>query len=211
LSQALESHLAKYRKLVPAIALLTHVIDEGRGSVGVVALNKAIGWARYLESHARRIYGMLASGELSTVYQLGDALVGGVFEDGFTARDVYRTHRSGLSDPKAVAAGLQRLIDLGWLREKHKHTGGRPRVVYEINPDVERFRRETTARSDRSSRAGGGSLLIASPAPAEKVSMVPEPCSPPKTSPTQKPSGTQGTFWDVEAPPQSRDDELGFG
>lgn len=52
---AMESHLAKYRSLIPSIALLTHLADGGQGPVDVEPLQKAIGWGRYLETHARRM------------------------------------------------------------------------------------------------------------------------------------------------------------
>jgi putative DNA primase/helicase len=43
LDPALESHLAKYRKLIPVMALLIHLIDVGHGPVGIAALKKAWG------------------------------------------------------------------------------------------------------------------------------------------------------------------------
>ena len=53
---ALESVLAKHRSLIPSIALLIHLADGGRGPVPLAALDKAVGWGRYLFGHARRIY-----------------------------------------------------------------------------------------------------------------------------------------------------------
>ena len=53
----LDGHRSKYAKLVPSIALICHLAEGNRGAVGVEALNRAIRWAVYLESHARRIYG----------------------------------------------------------------------------------------------------------------------------------------------------------
>src|SRR5215467_10270694 len=57
LSPALEGHLAKYRKLVPALALIDHLAEGGNGGVGKEALLRALAMAEYLETHARRIYG----------------------------------------------------------------------------------------------------------------------------------------------------------
>ena len=62
-----ESHLAKYRKLVPALALLFHladVLDRPAGSTGSAevsrpSVEKAIQWSELLEGHARRVYGSL--------------------------------------------------------------------------------------------------------------------------------------------------------
>ena len=48
----IESHLAKYRKLVPGLALITHLVDGGRGEVSKTAIEKALKWVAYLETHA---------------------------------------------------------------------------------------------------------------------------------------------------------------
>ena len=55
MSPALEGHVAKYRKLVPALALINHLADSGDGLVGIEALLKALAFSRYLENHARRV------------------------------------------------------------------------------------------------------------------------------------------------------------
>jgi putative DNA primase/helicase len=65
LSPSLEGHLAKYRKLVPALALITHFADSRDGPVTQTSLLKALAFAEYLESHAHRIYGSSYEGELA--------------------------------------------------------------------------------------------------------------------------------------------------
>lgn len=62
-NDAITSHLAKYPKLVPALALLFHICDvftgkAARGAVDLRSLQRALIWADYLESHARRIYSL---------------------------------------------------------------------------------------------------------------------------------------------------------
>ena len=52
----LEAHLAKFRSLIPSLALLIHLVDEDKGPVGGEALSRACDWGDYLESHARRVY-----------------------------------------------------------------------------------------------------------------------------------------------------------
>ena len=51
MSPALEGHVAKYRKLVPVLALINHLADFGDGLVGIEALLRHR-FSRYLESHA---------------------------------------------------------------------------------------------------------------------------------------------------------------
>ena len=65
LSPALEGHLAKYRKLVPALALINHIADAGQGDVGEFSLLRALAFSKYLESHARRVYGASNTVELN--------------------------------------------------------------------------------------------------------------------------------------------------
>jgi len=63
---ALESHLAKYRKLVPALALVFHLADGHRGPVGFASTLRALHWSAYLETHARRCDGVAQDGEADT-------------------------------------------------------------------------------------------------------------------------------------------------
>ena len=55
-------HLAKYRSLMPSLALIFHLIDTADGKPGKnVRLDHVLNafcWCDYLEKHARRIYGM---------------------------------------------------------------------------------------------------------------------------------------------------------
>src|SRR5262245_47578838 len=69
LDPMMESHLAKYRKLVPALALICHLVDSEKVTedgtvrdlvvepVSAGAMVRAEKWAAYLETHAARVYG----------------------------------------------------------------------------------------------------------------------------------------------------------
>ena len=63
LPPALEAVLAKHRSLIPSLALLIHLADGGSGPVPLSALDKAVGWGRYLFAHAQRIYGSIGADE----------------------------------------------------------------------------------------------------------------------------------------------------
>jgi len=54
--EAFVSHLSKYRKLIPSLALINHLCEQGYGAVDKKSLLRAIAYAEYLESHARRVY-----------------------------------------------------------------------------------------------------------------------------------------------------------
>jgi putative DNA primase/helicase len=134
---ALESHLAKYRKLVPALALINHLADSGTGDITRQPMLRALGLAAYLESHAIRVYGAGNEAEIAAAKAILKHIRGGDLKDGFSARDVYRGGWSNLTDRDDVQAGLYLLRDLDWIVEakaRPNDQGGRPTVRYNINP-----------------------------------------------------------------------------
>lgn len=133
---AIESHLAKYRSLVPSVALLVHLADGDGGPVPLSALRKAIAWAVYLESHARRVYGAAIDPAASGAKALAKRIKDGQVKDGFALRDIYRRHWSGLSNRETVEPAVYLLADLGWLKECEEQTEGRTRTFFRINPAV---------------------------------------------------------------------------
>lgn len=134
LSPALESHLAKYRKLVPALALLNHLADGGTGPVVEAATLRALALSEYLEAHARRAYAAGSEAETRTATAILARIRKGDLMDGFTLRDAMRAHWANLTDRDQVKSGLDLLCDLDWLAAKTEQTGGRPRTSYSINP-----------------------------------------------------------------------------
>jgi putative DNA primase/helicase len=137
---AVESHLAKYRKLVPALALLTHLADQSGGAVGEMALLKALSWAEYLESHARRAYASVTQAEAEGARALLKRIRKGEVPDPFVGRDVYLKHWACLSKPAEVHEAVRLLADLDYLRIEEQPTGGRPKAAIWINPKVKAVR-----------------------------------------------------------------------
>lgn len=134
---AVEAHLAKYRKLTPALALLGHLADcPSGGAVTLPALLRACAWADYLESHARRVYGAQALGEIEAARELLRRLRRGDLPAAFGLRDVYRPCWR-LLDRDGAAAAVQVLVDHDWLRaERDADTGGRPSLRYVAHPQA---------------------------------------------------------------------------
>ncbi|MDA8190920.1 MAG: YfjI family protein [Gammaproteobacteria bacterium] len=131
---ALESHLAKYRKLVPALALICHLADGGTGPVAEMPTLKALAWAQYLEGHAIRCYGSATHPELAAAKAILSRIKrGDLPRDGFGSRDVWRPGWSGL-DRERAAAGLAYCVDMDWLAETQRPTEGRAATVYTLNP-----------------------------------------------------------------------------
>jgi hypothetical protein len=137
LSAAMEGHLAKYKKLVPALALINHITDGGDGPVSDQALSKAIAFAHYLESHARRVYGAHNTIEVSAAKAILAHIRNGDIKAPFTARDIHQHDWSRLTDRAHVQLGLDLLVELGYLAAASSDAGergGRSTVSYEVNP-----------------------------------------------------------------------------
>jgi hypothetical protein len=131
---ALESHLSKYRKLVPAVALTTHLADMGVGPISGTAMQQACALAAYSETHARRAYSAGYEAGRSAAKAILAHIRKGNLRDGFTARDIQRHDWSNLTARDQIQAGLDLLVDVDWLAEIHIKTNGRPKVAYSINP-----------------------------------------------------------------------------
>jgi Protein of unknown function (DUF3987) len=137
LHPALESHLAKYRKLVPATALTCHLADRNTGPVGVASIERAIAWACYLETHARRAYGSVTAADGDTARLILAKIQSGHLSGEFSAREVWRPGWSRLTDRVAVQAGLDMLEEYDWLLARRIETGGRPTTVYWVPNGVQ--------------------------------------------------------------------------
>ena len=133
---AIESHLTKYRSLIPSIALVSHLVDHGVGPVTLEALDRAIKWGEYLESHSRRIYAQGIEPALPAARALAEKILEGKIETGFVVRDVYRPRWSRLSGKPEAIAAVECLAEFDWLRPEQVLTGGAPKTIYHINPAV---------------------------------------------------------------------------
>ncbi|MFA5905803.1 MAG: DUF3987 domain-containing protein, partial [Desulfobacula sp.] len=130
LHPALESHFAKYRKLIPALALIIHLADGGTGPVTEKATLQALAWGDYLETHARRAYGAVSQPEVATAKAIIAKIKKGDLPASFTSNNVTRPGWAKLSDREQVADALRLLVDYGWLWEERTVTGGRPSIIY---------------------------------------------------------------------------------
>jgi hypothetical protein len=133
---ALEAHLAKYRSLVPSLALLRHLADHPEGGpVGEDACLAACAWAEYLEGHARRLYAPATAGETHAAKELLRHLIRGDLSGPFTVREVTRKGWRGLDRTGALGA-MERLAEHGYLAVETRMTGGRPSQLCHINPGI---------------------------------------------------------------------------
>jgi putative DNA primase/helicase len=149
LHSSLESHFAKYRSLMPSLALLFSLADGNMESVGLEHCKQAESWCEYLMGHAKRVY----ASKMDPAYSAALALKGklergqiGGDTGKFTVREVYRNEWRGLTRPEQVRAALRVLEDYSWVRpddtdnEFAEEIGikvrGRHTETYILNPKV---------------------------------------------------------------------------
>ena len=137
-------HMSKYDKLFPALALIFHLVDCAdtgqRGFVSAGAAQRAADFCKYLESHARRVYGLLMDDGLRSALALADKVRSGSLADGFTVAEVRRNQWRYLTTKEAVLAAVEWLEDENWVRSMEiggaGPRGGRATRRYLINPKV---------------------------------------------------------------------------
>jgi putative DNA primase/helicase len=134
LGSALESHLAKYRTLVPSLALISHLADGRSGPITDWGVLRAVAFADYLQTHARRAYAAGGQVQLAAAKAILRRIRKSDIPMPFTARDIHRHSWSGLTDVEQVQLGLDLLAELNWLLCEKVPTGGRPRLLYRLNP-----------------------------------------------------------------------------
>ena len=142
----LQEHFGKYRSLMPSLALQFHVLNlvgtpgMPPGQVSKECAEQAAAWCEYLESHARRIYGLVTNVTAQAAMQLSKKLTKGELPDPLTVRDVYRKEWSLLGTEQDARNACEELVSLGWLREQvtPPAQGQKRKVEYFLNPKVRR-------------------------------------------------------------------------
>jgi hypothetical protein len=145
LHPAMIAHLSKYRKLIPAVALVCAMCDEpdGKNLVAEEHLLRALKWCKYLRTHANRLYAAAVlpetAGAESLLRKIIDSKLGSddPLLTSFTARQVAAKGWTGLGTVELVRNAADLLADYGWLRRGTVYAGnggGRPSERYLINP-----------------------------------------------------------------------------
>jgi putative DNA primase/helicase len=126
LHPAMVSHLAKYRKLIPALALVFATIDTPDSGCVIHEreLARALEWGDYLRTHAERLYSAAvrpdthAAKQLLSKIKAGNLKVGGAFPQSFTPREVVQKSWAGLDSTEAAYKAADLLADYGWLEKE---------------------------------------------------------------------------------------------
>ncbi|MBC5798476.1 MAG: DUF3987 domain-containing protein [Candidatus Eremiobacteraeota bacterium] len=137
---AFESHIAKYRSLMPSLALLYHLVDVAIGAttdarVSLRAAALAADWCGFLEQHAAKLYGH----EVPPVGRgLAAKIERGAVRDKMALREIGRKGWSRLTTSEDVREAIAELEPYGWARIETRPTtkdGGRPSEVIRLHPD----------------------------------------------------------------------------
>jgi hypothetical protein len=136
LSPSEHSHFAKYRSLVPGLALLFHLLNGHQDLVRKDNLQTALQFARYLKSHAKRTYGSVNGLDSAPAKALARKLLEGKLVDDFTQRSVLHKGWAGLSNKDAVLLAVNALVEHNWLTEHLSENSGRKTTIYKINPRI---------------------------------------------------------------------------
>jgi putative DNA primase/helicase len=141
LSPAMESHLAKSRSLLPKLALIFHLAesDPSDEEITVLEAERAAAFCTYLEAHARRVYGSVASLPQRLAASLGQKLRSGQLGERFSLRDIYLHGWGELDTAERARTAVAVLVDAGWIRRGsvgNSPAGGRPTEEYLVNPAV---------------------------------------------------------------------------
>jgi putative DNA primase/helicase len=139
LSPAMQGHLGKYRSLMPSLALLLSIFDNGLIPVELEYVQQAADWCEYLQAHANRVYGSVKNRKETAAKEFARHLQDGWkrTEGAFTLRDVYRNQWAGLSTKEEAATALQVLEDANWIKHvRVESPTGRPKQLYTINPKL---------------------------------------------------------------------------
>ena len=127
--------LGKHTTLLAKIALLIHLMtDSHLSSISISALDKATLWLEYLQSHAKRIYGLVED-STAGAYVLLSKLA--ILPNPFTMSDFKTKGWSKLTSSEQRALALSALVDNGYLfSEKVQEGKGRPVVKYYKHPSL---------------------------------------------------------------------------
>jgi putative DNA primase/helicase len=123
----IESHLAKYRSLMPKLALIFHLVNvadgQAPGAITADAARMAAAWCDLLEAHARRVYSLAFDAPIDSALALADKIKEGELRslkswDGnrFKAADLVRKGWASLSTTEEVLRAISILEDRHWLQ-----------------------------------------------------------------------------------------------
>lgn len=136
--ESFQGHLSKYRKALPALALICELAaNPNAAAVSLQAWNKALAWGDYLESHLRKIYAPSIRTDITAAEKILERL--DELGSEFTTRELYKKDWAGLTELDTVRAALDLLARHGWIAAiDEAPRPGRPSEQWQVNPQAGR-------------------------------------------------------------------------
>jgi putative DNA primase/helicase len=152
-----ESHLSKYRSLMPALALIFHAIalvsvqkdcplaahnesnpELQKHRVNAAEARLAACWCDLLEAHALKIYASAVDVKAIAVKILIEKIEQGNIRDNISVRDLYRHGWAYLNTRESAIEALSVLEEHNWVRISpiSPSPAGRPSEIIRLHPDL---------------------------------------------------------------------------
>lgn len=134
----LAAHFGKYRGTLAKLALLIALADNPLAtSISLNSYRQAESLLQFYSQHARRIYNVVARYDLASAYELLDRIKKSQLHDGFNPReDIHRREWPKLRSSGEIEAALELLEKHGYVKLFEEQTGGRPKRIVRIHPEL---------------------------------------------------------------------------
>jgi len=134
----LAAHFGKYRGTLAKLALLIALADNPLAtSISLNSYRQAESLLQFYSQHARRIYNVVARYDLASAYELLDRIKKSQLHDGFNSRDdIQRREWPKLRSSGEIEAALELLAKHGYVKLVEEQTGGRPKRIVRIHPEL---------------------------------------------------------------------------
>jgi putative DNA primase/helicase len=145
----LAAHFGKYRGTLAKLALLIALADNPLAtSISLNSYRQAESLLQFYSQHARRIYNVVARYDLASAYELLDRIKKSQLHDGFNPReDIHRREWPKLRSSGEIEAALELLEKHGYVKLFEEQTGGRPKRIVRIHPELIRQKGTEVAAS----------------------------------------------------------------
>lgn len=117
LHPAMESHLIKFRSLIPSLALILELANNPKAkSITKAATIMACNWGKYLRQHAERIYSSAIDPVPVNALTILGKLEEGKLSNPFMYSDIRRGNWAGLNEKTDILTALELLEERGFIR-----------------------------------------------------------------------------------------------
>ncbi len=138
----IQSHLSKYRSLMPSLALIFEVLETFQReqslplSVSMNSVKKAIRWCHILETHIAKMYDQSSQHPNYGGQSLAKKIEQGLVFDGQRLREINRRNWAGLKTSEELEEAIKILKEHHWVKVEVTQTAGGPSEMIRINPSL---------------------------------------------------------------------------